>query len=533
MSLGAEGEMDSVFDIIQEVSAHLGPKDLIQAIANASRATAVPFDYMQIVLPADDPQTLVLYEFQQRGSKPYFSGSWTFFRKGTVSDWVLKNRQPLKAFSLDELKAFPGSLDEMIEKNLQSLYALPLEVNTKALGVLLYFCKKREKFSQVNFPLLERVSAATAVSVGICFDGKEVMGEKDSLDTENVRVEYGPNSDHPFDKIVGYSPKLHKVLHQVSQVAPLETTVLILGETGTGKELIAQAIHELSHRKDGPLVRVNCAGLPIGLIESELFGHERGAFTGAIAKRAGRFEIAKGGTIFLDEIGDLPLEAQAKLLRALEEREIERVGGTETVKVDVRIIAATNRNLQKAVEEKTFRPDLFFRLNVFPIVLPSLRERKEDIPLLAQYFVKKNMMKLGKEIKQISEEAAEKLRQYPWPGNIREFENIVERAVIMSDGPVLKIHDSLFSTFAPKEGIAEALSTLSNDIAKVEAEADPQSHQVDGALAHPDESVRLKAALKLAAGNRSKASRLLGISRTTLWRKLRLHKLAGGADETE
>ncbi|NIT13672.1 MAG: AAA family ATPase, partial [Candidatus Dadabacteria bacterium] len=229
-------------------------------------------------------------------------------------------------------------------------------------------------------------------------------------------------------------------------VAKTDTTVLIRGETGTGKELIARAIHNLSLRKDRPLIKVNCPAIPSGLIESELFGHEKGAFTTAVNQKIGKFELADRGTIFLDELGDLPLEAQAKLLRVLQEKEFERVGGTRSIKVDVRIIAATNRSLEEAVSAGTFRSDLFFRLNVFPVNVPPLRERKEDIMLLAKYFIQKYMNKLGKDLKSVSDSTLKGLMEYRWPGNIRELENIIERAVILSTNDKLNIPNDLFRT---------------------------------------------------------------------------------------
>ena len=229
------------------------------------------------------------------------------------------------------------------------------------------------------------------------------------------------------------------MLDNVRLVAPTETSVLIQGETGTGKELIARAIHSVSRRSDKPLIKVNCAALPTGLVESELFGHEKGAFTGAIAKRIGRFELADGGTIFLDEIGELPPDAQSKLLRVLQEREFERVGGSTSLKVDVRVIAATNRDLLKSVRERTFREDLYYRLNVFPLQLPPLRERREDIPLLVHFLVNKFTTRTGKKIESVSRQAIDRLLAYEWPGNIRELENIIERAVIVAPGTMLEI----------------------------------------------------------------------------------------------
>ncbi|MGH2708620.1 MAG: sigma-54 interaction domain-containing protein, partial [Actinomycetota bacterium] len=242
-----------------------------------------------------------------------------------------------------------------------------------------------------------------------------------------------------FEEIVGRSPVLQRVLRQVEQVAPTDTTVLITGETGTGKELIARAIHNLSARKDRPMVTVNCGAISAGLVESELFGHEKGAFTGAVGRKVGRFELATGGTIFLDEIGDLSLDLQVKLLRVLQEGELERVGGTRTIEVDVRVIAATHKNLEAAVEEGNFRADLFYRLNVFPIRTPALRERREDIPALVRYFVMKYASKMGKRIDTVPKSALDTLTGYAWPGNIRELANILERSVIISQGSTLEL----------------------------------------------------------------------------------------------
>ena len=251
-----------------------------------------------------------------------------------------------------------------------------------------------------------------------------------------------PNGDtgtHNFEEIVGTSAALTAVLKQVEVVAPTESTVLILGETGTGKELIARAIHTASSRSRRPFVKLNCAAIPTGLLESELFGHEKGAFTGAIAQRIGRFELADGGTVFLDEVGEIPLELQTKLLRVLQEREFERLGSTRTLRTDARLIAATNRELRKMVEQQKFREDLFYRLNVFPIYVPALRERSEDIPLLVHHFAQRFARRMNRTIETIPAETMAALTRYPWPGNIRELQNLIERAVILSHGPVLQV----------------------------------------------------------------------------------------------
>jgi formate hydrogenlyase transcriptional activator len=267
--------------------------------------------------------------------------------------------------------------------------------------------------------------------------------EQARLKAENLYLQEEIKADHNFEEIVGQSPVILKTLDNVLKVAPTDASVLISGETGTGKELIARAIHSNSRRREKPLIKINCAALPTGLVESELFGHEKGAFTGAIAKRIGRFELADGGTIFLDEIGEIPLEAQTKLLRVLQEKEFERVGGKSPIRVDVRVIAATNRDLLAAVREKTFREDLYYRLNVFPIVVPPLRDRTDDIPLLAHFLTRKCGRQIGKLIERIDSDSLERLCAYHWPGNVRELENVIERALILSTGSVLEIDPDL------------------------------------------------------------------------------------------
>jgi PAS domain S-box-containing protein len=269
--------------------------------------------------------------------------------------------------------------------------------------------------------------------------------EKARLEAQNLYLQEEIKSVHNFEEIIGHSPPLLAVLDKVSRVAPTDASVLITGETGTGKELFARAIHSTSGRHDKPLIKVNCAALPTGLVESELFGHEKGAFSGAISRRIGRFELANGGTIFLDEIGEVPAEVQVKLLRVLQEKEFERVGGSSPIKADVRIIAATNRDLHKAVAEGTFRQDLFYRLNVFPISLPPLRDRTDDIPLLVNFLVGKFAARVGRKINSVGQKTMERITNYHWPGNIRELENIVERAVILSSGTSLEIEAEVFA----------------------------------------------------------------------------------------
>jgi formate hydrogenlyase transcriptional activator len=284
--------------------------------------------------------------------------------------------------------------------------------------------------------------------------------EQARLAAQNVYLQEEIKSVHNFEEIIGQSPALTAALAKLEKVAPTDSTVLIRGETGTGKELIARAIHSHGSRRDKPLIKVNCAALPAGLVESELFGHEKGAFTGAITRRIGRFELAAGGTIFLDEIGELPPEAQAKLLRVLQEREFERVGGTTSIKADARVIAATNRDLLKAVKERTFREDLYYRLNVFPIELPPLRERVGDVPLLVHFLVNKFAMRIGKRIESVGSMAMERLLAYPWPGNVRELENVLERAVILATSSTLEIEPEMLALPPHDEETPNRSSTL-------------------------------------------------------------------------
>jgi formate hydrogenlyase transcriptional activator len=299
----------------------------------------------------------------------------------------------------------------------------------------------------------------------------EIKTMKDQLEAENIYFHREFKMKHRFENILGRSDGLKYVLYRAEQVAPANTTVLILGETGTGKDLIAAAIHNMSPRRERPLITVNCAALPGNLIESELFGRERGAFTGADTRQVGRFEIANGSTLCLDEIGELPLELQAKLLRVIQHGEFERLGSSQTVKVDVRIVATTNRDLEEEVKKGRFRQDLYYRLNVFPITVPPLRQRKEDIPLMVQAFIERYSRKLGKQITSIPKEAMKALQDYPWPGNVRELESIIERAAILCSGPVLQLADKLAITSPPLSSAVKTLEeTERNQILKILSE---------------------------------------------------------------
>ena len=321
--------------------------------------------------------------------------------------------------------------------------ASPLIFRDRVLGVLAIKSTRPHAFSPEDGELFEQVANQVAIAVENALSYNEIETLKNKLEKEKLYLEEEIRSEYNFEEIIGNSPVLKRVLQNVQTVATTNSTVLIYGETGTGKELLAHAIHKHSTRHKRPLVKINCAALPAPLIESELFGHEKGAFTGAGSRRPGRFEIADGGTIFLDEVGELPLDLQAKLLRVLEEGEFEQVGSSHTISVDVRVIAATNRNLAEAVHEGTFRSDLYYRLSVFPITVPPLRERREDIPMLVTHLVKQMSAKLGKSIEAIPKDVMTALTDYSWPGNIRELRNVIERAAIITQGPKLMLIDRL------------------------------------------------------------------------------------------
>ena len=376
-------------------------------------------------------------------------------RQGTYLDYHARNAESLfmapsgflgktqsEVLPPDLAAAFARSFVDVFHSDEPVLmeYTLPVPEGVRAYEASMVKCNG-DKVLAIVRDVTARREAEESLKKAL----EEVQHLRDQLHQENIYLKEEIRVASNFGQIIGTSEALRRVLSQAEQVAPLDTTVSIFGETGTGKELLAHAIHKLSRRGNHTLVKVNCAVLPGPLIENELFGHEKGAFTGADTRRSGRFEIANGGTIFLDEVGELPLDLQAKLLRVLEEGEFERVGGSNTIKVDVRVIAATNRNLEEAVRNGVFRSDLYYRLNIFPITLPPLRERKEDIPVLVRHLLKHVSQKLGKTIETIPQETMAKLRNYPWPGNVRELRNVIERAVIISQGPALCLIDDLDS----------------------------------------------------------------------------------------
>jgi formate hydrogenlyase transcriptional activator len=359
--------------------------------------------------------------------------------EGSFTGAAFRSRRPLllNQANFDEFQSPTARL--LQAEGVRSVLCMPLVTHDRALGTLSLASLREGAFQQGDVDLLFQVAAQVAIAVENALAFQQIAELKNKLAEEKLYLEDEIRSEMNFEEIVGESPSLRAVLKQVESVAPTDSIVLIEGETGTGKELIARAIHNLSPRREHTFVKVNCAAIPSGLLESELFGHERGAFTGAITQRIGRFELAHRGTIFLDEVGDILHELQPKLLRVLQEQEFERLGSTRTIHVDVRVVAATNRDLGQMVAERTFRSDLYYRLRVFPLVMPPLRARQEDIPTLVRYFVQKYSRLMNREIETIPAESLDAMVRYPWPGNIRELENLIERAVIVSPGPVLRV----------------------------------------------------------------------------------------------
>ena len=419
---------------------------------------------------------------------------------GSLDNEWWRNRQP-QLSSPETMPELPVPLrDAMQAEGLISRASVPLVGADGPLGLLGLSSRRPNAFTDADFDLLSQIGGQISLALDNALAYGRLRASRDDLEDQRVYLETELSSEFNFEDIVGKSEAIKKVFEQISIVAPTDSTVLFHGETGTGKELMARAIHNLSSRKQRTFVRLNCAAIPSGLLESELFGHERGAFTGALIQKKGRFELADRGSLFLDEIGDISLELQPKLLRALQEQEFERLGSTKTLKVDVRIIAATHRNLSTRIREGTFREDLFYRLNVFPIEIPPLRDRREDIPLLVNYFVSNLSRKMGKKIQVIPKDAMRAMASAPWPGNVRELQNFIERAVILTQGSELFVPIRELKALPQTPG-AQATSTFE----------DAERQTIITAL---------KAASGKIAGSGGAAERL-GLKRTTLQNKMR------------
>ena len=421
-----------LLDVNNSVVSNLELRAVLRAIS-ASVRQVMKCDGVGISLPDADGQ-LRIYAIDFPASKGFVRED-LIAPKGSPNAKVFETKEPLAFTSSDLAQLDPP--DELAKaEGIKSVCFLPVVNRNSALGVLAVGRFDNVPFAREDVDFLMQVANQVAIAVDNAVAYGKIAELKDQLAQEKLYLEDEIRSEMNFEEIVGVSTALRRVLQSVETVAGTDSIVLITGEIGTGKELIARAIHSHSRRKDRAFVKLNCAAIPTGLLESELFGHEKGAFTGAIAQRIGRFELANHGTVFLDEIGEIPLELQPKLLRVLQDQEFERLGSGRTLRTDGRLIAATNRDLSAMVAEQRFRADLFYRLNVFPIHLPPLRERPEDIPLLVRHFAEQFAHRMNKSVDTIASETMEKLVAYHWPGNIRELQNIIERAVILSTGPV-------------------------------------------------------------------------------------------------
>jgi len=430
--------------------------------------------------------------------------------------------KPVVLDSWDSDKCVSGATEIAAAEGLKAKCIIPLVNRDRVLGLLCPSRTTETPFLQEDVDFLSRASGQIAIAIENALAYQEISELKDKLAQEKLYLEEEIRSDSGFERIIGKSTPLKHILELVDTVAPSDSTVLLLGETGTGKELIARAIHDRGRRKDRTFVKLNCAAIPTGLLESELFGHEKGAFTGAITQKIGRLDLADQGTLFLDEVGDIPIEIQPKLLRALQEREFERLGSTHTRKVNVRLVAATNRNLEKMIAEREFRSDLFYRLNVFPIRIPSLRERKEDIPLLVSYFVQKFAKQMQKQIESVPSAVMKGLTAWEWPGNIRELENFIERAVILTRGKALEVPLTELRKTETEMAI-DAVVINKKRAARKAFSSGPDIYA--GAEEYErkqrEEIIQALTACKGRVGGTDGAANRLGISRTTLIYRMR------------
>ncbi|MGQ8707918.1 formate hydrogenlyase transcriptional activator FlhA [Serratia sp. TSA_198.1] len=501
-------ERDDFRVLVDVTNAVLSKLDLDDLIGEISSEIHRFFktDAISIVLPGDRDDRVTIYATHYLKDNVAKRQQYSVPLAGTLSEKVMQSGEMLllNLKHSDPLAEYERQLFDLWHEQIQTLCVLPLIFGQKTLGVLKLAQCQPDNFNAANLRVLQQIAERIAIAVDNALAYQEISRLKESLVHENLYLTEQINDNNPdFSEIVGRSTVMSRVLQQVEMVAKSDCSVLILGETGTGKELIARAIHNLSERRDQRMVKMNCAVMPAGLLESDLFGHEKGAFTGASTQRMGRFELADKGTLFLDEVGEIPVESQPKLLRVLQEREFERVGGNKLLSVDVRLIAATNRDLQQMVADREFRSDLYYRLNVFPILIPPLRERPEDIPQLVKFLTYKIARRMKRTIDSIPAETLRMLSQMPWPGNVRELENVIERAILLTRGTVLNLQ-------------LPELQYAQPSIAPIAAPPP--------AIAGEDEYQRIVRVLKetngVVGGPRGAAQRL-GLKRTTLLSRMK------------
>ncbi len=505
----AEEEM--MLQLSQALLATMDFGKLLAAIS-ATVGEMIPHDCAAITM-YDSANDCLIAHFLAQGDRDIY-GEVKLPVDGSPSGLAFRTREPLVVERLLEAGFIPESIEPLLKMELQSGCWVPLSNRGDVIGTLMVSSRTAGRFKEEDAQVLLHIARQVALAVNNAIALRRISEMRDRLKQEKQYLEEEINRERQFEDIVGESAGLRRVLGEIEKVAPTDATVLIQGETGTGKELLARAIHRLSPRRERTFVKINCAAIPAGLIESELFGHEKGAFTGAINRKIGRLELAHEGTLFLDEVGELPLDLQPKLLRALQEREIERVGGSKPIPVNVRLIAATNRDLARMVADKQFRSDLYYRLRVFPVFAPPLRERTGDIPSLVRHFVSNHSRRMGKSIETIPEETMDALVRWSWPGNIRELENFLERAVILTRGPAL---------YVP---LAELKNPDSAELEEADEVENPTLRE-----AEREHILRVLREAKGQIGGPNGAAARLGLKRTTLNSKLK--KLGIERDEFE
>jgi formate hydrogenlyase transcriptional activator len=454
--------LQMLLEVNSSLVSGLDLQELFPAISGFIR-TVIKHDFASVTLYDETTQSLRFYALDFPAAPGMISPGGILPLRASCAGLAFLEREA-KVFERERLAEFHHDCtDLLLHQGVQSECCLPLLTRKGPLGVLNFASRNQNAFVPQNVNLLKQVATQLAIALDNAQIYREVARLKDRLTEEKRYLQGEIRTEFNFEEIIGESSILRQALEQAKTVAPSDATTLILGETGTGKELIARAIHRMSARKDASFIKLNCAAIPTGLLESELFGHEKGAFTGAISQKIGRLELADKGTLFLDEVGDIPLELQPKLLRVLQDREFERLGSTRTIRVNIRLIAATNRDLAAAVDAREFRSDLYYRLNVFPVRLPPLRERRDDIPLLVRYFVQTFARRMNKKIESIPTETIQALETYAWPGNVRELENFIERSVILSEGSVLNAPLSELKIGLPASAAEGTLHNMERD----------------------------------------------------------------------
>lgn len=505
----------ALLDLSKTMVVHRDVAQLLRALAS-HLSQVVRFDRLALMLYDAEKHVMRVEAMESDGVRDVPRGTeWPV--DTSIGGWVWQNQAPCVITDSATESRFPDALRIMRELSIRSFCVLPVTTPQQRYGSICFAHALPSAYLEADMEFLQMVANQVAMSYENALAFQRIRELRDKLMQEKLYLEDEIRTQLNFDEIVGSCSALKPILQTVATVAKTDSTVLIGGETGTGKELIARAIHRASHRSQRIFVKLNCAAIPSGLLESELFGHEKGSFTGAVSQRIGRFELAHQGTLFLDEVGDIPLELQPKLLRVLQELEFERLGSARTIRVNVRLVAATHRDLREMVRQGTFRSDLYYRLNVFPIQLPPLRERREDIPALARHFAEKHSRRMGKLIAAIPPAVVKALTEYDWPGNIRELENFMERAVILSSEKIFEA--PITEVSAPAEAARPVPGVQRS--AKTVADSDPAAQGVTLQDAERQHILKVLAETQWRIAGRSGAAARLGVKRTSLHSKMK------------